>query len=48
MGEDVNAADADVELQRMFRQAGSLGESERKILNDMLASLLKNKPSHSN
>ncbi len=45
MGEDVNAADADVELQRMFRQAGSLGEFERKILDDMLTSLLKNKSS---
>ncbi len=45
MGEDVNADDADVELQRMFRQAGSLGEFERKILDDMLTSLLKNKSS---
>ncbi len=45
MGEDVSAADADVELQRMFRQAGSPGESERKILDDMLTSLPKNKSS---
>ncbi len=45
MGEEVNASDADVELQRMFRQAGSLGEFERKILDDMLTSLLKNKSS---
>lgn len=40
VGEDRDAEDADVELQRMFRQAQVLDDRERKILDDMLKSLL--------
>jgi transcriptional regulator with XRE-family HTH domain len=39
VGEDVEAKDADVELQRMFRQAQELAPHERKILDDMMQSL---------
>lgn len=42
VGEDINAPDADPQLARMFRQAQDLGESERRILDDMMKSLLKN------
>ena len=41
VGEDISAPDVDVELARMFRQAGSLHPSDRAILNDMMQSLLK-------
>ena len=41
VGEDINAADADPDLQRMFRQAASLDPREREILDDMMQSLLK-------
>lgn len=41
VGEDINAKDADPKLQRMFRQAASLGPREREILDDMMQSLLK-------
>lgn len=40
VGEDVDAPDADVELQRMFRQAKELDPREREILNSMMQSLL--------
>ena len=39
--EDIEAPDADVELQRMFRQAHQLTDAERAILDDMMKSLLK-------
>lgn len=42
VGEDIDASDADPQLARMFRQAQDLGESERRILDDMMKSLLKN------
>jgi transcriptional regulator with XRE-family HTH domain len=41
VGEDIEASDADVELQRMFRQAKQLDQHEREILDDMMRSLLK-------
>lgn len=41
MGEDIEADDASVELQSMFRQAQKLEDHERKILNDMMKSLLE-------
>ena len=34
VGEDINAEDADPQLQRMFRQAASLDTREREILDD--------------
>src|SRR3954452_23180358 len=40
-GEDVESPDADPQLQRMFRQAQQLDDSERAILDDMMRSLLK-------
>lgn len=43
VGEDVEAPDADTELQRMFRQAQKLDSRERQILDDMMKSLLGNK-----
>lgn len=42
--EDLESPDADVDLQRMFRQAKALEPYERKILDDMLKSLLKRRP----
>lgn len=44
VGEDANAADADPQLQRMFRQAAQLDPRERQILDDMMQSLLKSQP----
>jgi transcriptional regulator with XRE-family HTH domain len=41
VGEDIDAKDADPELQRMFRQAAVLDLNERGILDDMMQSLLK-------
>ena len=41
VGEDIEASDADPDLQRMFRQASALGPTERAILDDMMQSLLK-------
>ncbi|WP_022698121.1 helix-turn-helix domain-containing protein [Euryhalocaulis caribicus] len=43
VGEDAEALDEDVQLQRMFRQAKDLNESERRILDEMMQSLLKNR-----
>lgn len=45
IGEDINAPDADVDLQRMFRQVRKLDPRERAILDDMLSSLLKTRQS---
>ena len=41
VGEDIESKDADKELQRMFRQAGKLGERERVIMDEMLQTLLR-------
>ena len=41
VGEDVESVDAPSDIQRMFRQATQLDERERKILDDMVQSLLK-------
>ncbi len=46
VGEDVEAPDADGQLQRMFRQAQKLDDRERAILDGMMQTLLKN-PSRS-
>ncbi len=43
--EDIEAPDADTDLQRMFRQAKKLNDRERKILDEMMSSLLRNKES---
>ncbi len=40
MGEDIEADDADVKLQSMFRKAKGLNDDDREILNDMMDSLL--------
>jgi transcriptional regulator with XRE-family HTH domain len=39
--EDIESPDSDPQLQRMFRQAKGLGPNERRILDDMMKSLLK-------
>ena len=44
VGEDANAADADSDLQRMFRQAQVLDKRERKILDQMMQTLIANRP----
>ena len=44
VGEDMDAEDADTDLQRMFRQAKELEPGERAILDDMMQSLLKRRP----
>ena len=41
VGEDASAPDADVELARMFRQAGSLHPEDRAILDDMVKAMLR-------
>ena len=43
VGEDMDAPDADTDLQRMFRQAKQLDDRERRILDDMMKSLLATK-----
>lgn len=43
VGEDVDAKDADPELQRLFRQAQELGPRERAILDDMVQSLRRSR-----
>lgn len=43
VGEAVEAPDADVALQRMFRQASALDDRERQILDSMLKSLLESR-----
>lgn len=45
VGESVESPDADVQLQRMFRQANDLQPHEREILDDMMQSLLKRRHS---
>ena len=41
VGEQVDAAGADVQISRMFRQAKDLDARDLKILDDMMQSLLK-------
>jgi transcriptional regulator with XRE-family HTH domain len=48
VGEDRKAADADVQLARMFRQAQKLDDRERKILDDMMRSLLRSRDGRGN
>lgn len=43
VGEDVEADDADAELQRMFRQARELDERDRASLDALLQSFLERK-----
>ena len=43
VGEDHKAKDANPELQRMFRQAEKLKPHERKLLDDMMQSILRNR-----
>lgn len=42
VGEDMDAPDAEDDLQRMFRQAKDLSDRDRKILDNMMQNLLKN------
>ncbi len=44
VGEDIDAPDADQDLQRIFRQARELNDTERAILDDMVQSLLSRRP----
>ena len=44
VGEDIDAPDADQDLQRIFRQARELNDRERAILDDMVQSLLSRRP----
>ena len=46
VGEEVEAPDADAELQRMFRQASGLDDRDRAILDDMMQSLLRRRAAH--
>jgi transcriptional regulator with XRE-family HTH domain len=41
VGEDPDAADANVKIGRMFRQAGELAPSDLDLLDDMMQSLLR-------
>jgi transcriptional regulator with XRE-family HTH domain len=41
VGEDIDAADADPTLARMFRQARELDPDDLKLLDDMMRSLLR-------
>jgi transcriptional regulator with XRE-family HTH domain len=41
VGEDIESPDAPRDIQRMFRQAAELNETERGLLDDMLKSLIK-------
>jgi len=41
--EDIDASDADTELQRMFRQAKNLDERERSILDSTLRTLIESR-----
>lgn len=43
-GEDIDAPDADKDLQRMFRQAKDLDDHERKIIDQMMQNLIENRP----
>ena len=43
VGEDIEAPDADIELQRMFRQAKNLEDHERKIIDQMMQNLIANR-----
>lgn len=43
VGEDMEAKDADPQLQRMFRQATNLKPNERQMLDEMMQSLLRNR-----
>lgn len=38
VGEDIDAADANQALARMFRLAGELEENERQVIDDMIES----------
>lgn len=41
VGEDIEAADADQELARMFRLAGELDDQERQFIDDMIQTFRK-------
>ena len=43
VGEDINAADADQRLARMFRRAAELDNNERDLLEDMIESFRRRK-----
>jgi len=44
VGEDLEASDADMDIQRMFRQAKELEPHERAIIDDMMRSLIDKRP----
>jgi transcriptional regulator with XRE-family HTH domain len=41
VGEDIDAADADQELARMFRQAGRLAPEDRALLDEVVQAMLR-------
>lgn len=43
VGEDLSDNDADPKLVRMFRQMGELSEPDKKLLDDMVQSMLARK-----
>ena len=45
VGEQIDAEDAEADLARMFRQAQSLNPNERRILDEMMQTLLKHQQS---
>lgn len=45
VGEQVDAEDTEADLARMFRQAQSLHPNERRILDEMMQTLLKHQQS---
>ena len=44
VGENLDAPDEDMELQRMFRQARTLDARERALLASMVKSLIESRP----
>lgn len=42
-GEDIDAADADQVVGRMFRLARDLGPAERQVIDDMIRSFIRRK-----
>lgn len=45
VGEDIDAADADQQLARMFRQAKDLSDEDVALLDDMMQTLLRRRKS---
>lgn len=48
VGEDIDAADADQELSRMFRLARDLDDREREVIDDMIESFRRRRLNRDN